>query len=70
MRKKVLEKNVALLTNRVSQLEEILCPCEQHDFVLVDTSTHYFNAGASVDSVQTHRYMCKRCKKIVYNNSH
>lgn len=62
MRKKQL---ICELKNRVNELEEILCPCEQHDFVKVDTYNHYNDDGFYMYSVRV--YVCRKCKKRIIN---
>lgn len=41
---------------RIRELEELLCPCEQHDWV----QTKLVNCD---DGTQEQYYMCRRCKK-------
>lgn len=45
------------LTYRVAELEERLCPTEQHDWVLVGSRYSY----QTMDNVN--RYKCRRCGK-------
>lgn len=58
MRKKQL---ICELKNRVHELEEIICPCEQHDFVKIDTFNYYDNDGFYMYTIT--EYICRRCKK-------
>lgn len=60
MRKKQL---ICELKNRVHELEEILCPCEQHDLVEVYTYNHYDNDGFYMYPISV--YVCRRCKKQI-----
>lgn len=49
------------LKSRIKELENILCPAEQHDFALVDKTVHVIDGyGTTVSSC---RYVCKRCLK-------
>lgn len=56
--KKEVERDV-LLRCRIKELENILCPGEQHDFKEVSRTTHYGNR----DLTYTVRYVCQRCLK-------
>lgn len=51
------------LRNRIYELEQILCPCEQHDLVQTGREMCFGNSPAEIDYIYT--YQCKRCKKIV-----
>ena len=51
------------LRNRIYELEQILCPCEQHDLVKIGRETVFGCSPAEIDFIYT--YQCKRCKKIV-----
>ena len=51
------------LRNRIYELEQILCPCEQHDLVQIGRETYFGSSPADIDYIYT--YQCKRCKKIV-----
>ena len=49
------------LRNRVSQLENILCPAEQHDFIVAE---RWFTYGKPVDPmavIEHKRMICKKC---------
>lgn len=51
------------LRNRIYELEQILCPCEQHDLVQTGREMCFGNSPAEIDYIYT--YQCKRCKKII-----
>ena len=51
------------LRNRIYELEQILCPCEQHDLVQIGREMCFGSSPADIDYIYT--YQCKRCKKIV-----
>lgn len=60
--KKKLKYEILLLSCRVAELEERLCPCESHDWKVIDIDT------LGDDSVpyymsRTYTYKCKRCGK-------
>lgn len=46
------------LRNRVSQLENIICPAEQHDYVVVETIFTYVDPMAVIEHK---RMICKKC---------
>ena len=58
--RKLKEENQKL-KYRIKELEERLCPCEEHDWKLI--STHY-QFGCCVEDIDTiYHYKCKRCGK-------
>ena len=61
--RKKLKEEIIRLTYRVAELEERLCPCEQHDYV---ETSHKFVMGTSPMDIETLRtYKCRRCGKVV-----
>lgn len=47
-------------TARIKELEEILCPCEQHDWI---SNGYHFSGGTGRgDETTIYHYICKRCK--------
>lgn len=58
-KKKYQIENIQL-QNRIEELEQLLCPAEQHDFVKI--STRYTYNGHY--TVTHNRYKCKRCLKV------
>lgn len=58
--KRKLKAEVVRLTYRVAELEERLCPCEQHDWKQTGVDYEY-DGVCGCDSV--YRYKCKRCGK-------
>lgn len=54
-----LKREIARLQYRVKELEEKLCPCEQHDWVRIDTE--YVYNGLDCDALM--HYKCRRCGK-------
>lgn len=65
--KKLIQENCDL-NHRVKELEEILCPCEQHDFVEVYSEFSHQMMGVFPESFQTRKLKCKRCKKEVMDS--
>lgn len=58
---KKLKTEIAKLTYRVSELEERICPCSQHDWELIGRR---YDVAYGVGDVETiYRYKCKRCGK-------
>ena len=49
------------LRHRVQDLEERLCPCQSHEWVLIETQDHFTNYG---DMDTEYKYQCKKCGKI------
>lgn len=61
-KKKKMRAEIVRLTYRVTELEERLCPCEQHDWK--QTGVDYKYDGVSgCDSI--YRYKCARCGKTM-----
>ena len=61
--KKKLKAEIIRLTYRVAELEERLCPCEQHLWLPVKTN---YDVGTAPGDITTWRtYKCKRCGKSV-----
>ena len=60
--KRKLREEIVRLNYRIADLEERLCPCEEHDWKEVD---YYFTSctnGWDFDTV--YKYKCKRCGKL------
>lgn len=55
-----LKGEIVKLTYRVAELEERLCPCEQHDWVRVDCRLQY---SGSSEPMSIYRYKCRVCGK-------
>lgn len=61
--KKKLRDEVIRLNYRIADLEERLCPCNQHDYV---ETSHEYVIGHSPMEVNTLRtFKCKRCGKVI-----
>lgn len=54
-KKKKMAAEIVRLTYRVSELEERLCPCEQHQWIMTGTK-HNINNTIYI-------YKCRRCGK-------
>ena len=48
---------------RIKELENIICPAEQHDFHVVDKIEHIIPSGPSADIEYTETLVCKKCLK-------
>lgn len=57
------KKREMLLNARIKELENLLCPADQHDFHVIDTIAHLVPAGASAEFEYTDVLVCKRCFK-------
>ena len=60
--RKKLKAEIVRLTYRVAELEERICPCEQHLWLVVDTN--YEGDTGMGDGMTFYTYRCKRCGKI------
>ena len=58
--KRFLRAEIVRLTYRVSELEERLCPCEDHDWKVISRRTQVHDYGI-VTHMETVK--CKRCGK-------
>lgn len=58
--KKLKEENTRL-KYRIKELEERLCPCEDHDWKLIHTEYKLGCCPSDIDVI--HTYKCKRCGK-------
>ena len=56
-------KKIKHLEARVSQLEELLCPFNSHDWIEVDWHLESFDNGHTTDVVR--HYKCSRCHKYI-----
>lgn len=59
MLRKVKEREL-LYKTRIKELENVICPGEQHDYALVDETKVLREYGVFVFH---RRYVCKRCLK-------
>ena len=57
------------LRNRIYELEQILCPCEQHDLVQIGREMCFGSSPAEIDYIY-YTYQCKRCKKIIHKREY
>ena len=48
---------------RIKELENIICPAEQHDYAVVDEKMDVIDGYGS--TVFHRRYVCKKCLKAV-----
>jgi hypothetical protein len=56
------------LSNRVKELEDLICPFNKHDFIVIDTSYGYSCSCGEVSTYNKRVLQCKKCKKIVHDN--
>lgn len=60
--KKKLKDEIVRLNYRVADLEERLCPCEDHDWKKIDFYT--IPSGVGIDVNIVHKCKCRRCGKL------
>lgn len=63
--RRALKEKALRLECRIADLEERLCPYNQHDMIIIGHDYEFDIGGGSV-SIST--YKCKRCGKIVKKN--
>lgn len=56
-------QQIERLKNRIERLEEIICPCGQHDWVCCGREHEMF--GPSVET--EYQYVCKKCNKVMWS---
>ena len=57
-----LKRQIVDLKYRIAELEERLCPCEQHDWV---KTGFYLTGGTGMgDELTIYTHKCKRCGKV------
>ena len=50
------------LQYRIKELEEKICPCEQHDYIEIEKDFILLNYGNVITRI---KYKCKRCGKEI-----
>ena len=58
--RRALKDEIVRLTYRVAELEERLCPCEDHDWKRVGS---HWDFSSPYDVEKVYHYKCKRCGK-------
>ena len=61
-RKARIERMVRM-EERIKQLENIICPGEQHEYCLAGQTMHIIDSYGT--ATYTRRYVCKRCGKEI-----
>lgn len=61
MTRRKMKEEITRLNYRVADLEERLCPCEDHDWKQIGFYVTSFNCGVDFDTVR--QYKCRRCGK-------
>ena len=59
-KKKKMAAEIVRLRYRVQELEERLCPCEQHQWIVIDKKIDFGSFG---DITNYYIYKCRRCGK-------
>jgi hypothetical protein len=60
-RKRDLRDQIVRLQYRIAELEERLCPCEEHDWKRIGGYPVWGTGGYTFDA--TYVYKCRRCGK-------
>lgn len=60
--KRRLKEEITKLNYRIAELEERLCPCEEHDWKVVGSCLITLTKGMDFDTI--YKYKCKRCGKL------
>ena len=60
-KKRMLEDEIIRLKYRIADLEERICPCEDHDWKEID---YYYASYLSPFDCTIYKYKCKRCGKL------
>ena len=53
---------------RIKELENIICPAEQHDFVVAGETMHIIDGFGT--TIYERHYVCKRCLKRMTKNEY
>ena len=61
MSRRKMKEKIMQLNYRVADLEERLCPCEDHDWKQIGSYVTSFTDGVDFDTV--YKYKCRRCGK-------
>lgn len=56
----ISKQEVWYMKQRIEELEQLLCPVQQHDYIEVDRTCEYDSNGERYDVVT---YQCRRCLK-------
>ena len=59
---KLMLENISLKA-RVAELEEKICPCEQHDYIKIDFEL--VGGTGRGDETTIYKYKCRKCGKCV-----
>lgn len=59
---KQMREEIVRLRYRVKELEERLCPCAQHQWLVTDTQYDVVDCSGYAETFYT--YQCRRCGKI------
>ena len=62
MTRKENDRLLTIKRNRIYELEEILCPCSQHDYIKIGSKDHFGGSPAEYRIINI--LQCRRCKKL------
>lgn len=60
MSRRKMREELMRLNYRIADLEERLCPCEEHEWVHIGSNFHTTNG---YDFTDIYHYKCRRCGK-------
>ena len=64
-RSRIAEREL-LFKTRIKELENIICPAEQHDYAVASEEIHIIDGHGTM--LYSRRYVCKRCLKAIERN--
>lgn len=56
------------LKSRIKELEDIICPFNQHEFIEINSHIDSDCIGNVIESFTCRTLQCCKCKKIVHDN--
>ena len=59
----ISKRREMLLEARIKELENLLCPADQHDYYVADTTAHLVPTSGTAEFQYTDVLVCKRCFK-------
>ena len=69
--KKTQQRNeeVNELKRRIYELEELICPFNQHEYVKIDYRTNINSYNSNFEAYTIRRLQCVNCKKIIEDSN-
>lgn len=64
----VKKSKIKKMTNRIEELEELICPFNSHEFFILETTNRVCSVtDLYAETVTVRKLMCKKCRKIVFD---